>query len=213
MTRQLRIEYEGAFYHVLSRGNERKDIFRDDKDRGLFIEILGEMSERFSVDIFAYVLMGNHYHLLLRTNRPNISKSMQWLGVTYTRRFNIRYRRSGHLFQGRFKSFLIENDKYLLILSCYIHRNPLRAEFVRRLVDYQWSSYQIYAYGKPSPEWLRTIVLFSQIPGKDKNREYKEIVQNYSKEEKRIWEDFRHGSLFGSKEYCDYIVTSVLKMS
>ncbi|WP_096894603.1 transposase [Candidatus Scalindua japonica] len=91
MTRQLRIEYEGAFYHVLSRGNERKEIFRDDKDRSLFTEILGEMSARFSVDIFAYVLMGNHYHLLLRTNRPNISKSMQWLGVAYTRRFNIRH--------------------------------------------------------------------------------------------------------------------------
>ncbi len=205
MTRQLRIEYEGAFYHVLSRGNEQKEIFRNDKDRSLFIELLGEMSARFSVDLFAYVLMGNHYHLLLRTNRPNVSKSMQWLGVTYTRRFNIRHRRSGHLFQGRFKSFLIENDKYLLVLSCYIHRNPLRAGIVRRLVDYQWSSYRIYAYGKPPPEWLRTVVLLSQIPGKDKNRGYKEIVQNYSKEEKGIWEDFRYGSLFGSKEYCNYI--------
>ncbi|MCP4252845.1 MAG: transposase [Candidatus Scalindua sp.] len=197
MTRPLRIEYEGAFYHVLSRGNERKEIFRDDKDRSLFIEILGEMSARFSVDIFAYVLMDNHYHLLLRTNRANISKSIQWLGVTYTRRFNIKHRRSGHLFQGRFKSFLIENDKYLLILSCYIHRNPLRAGIVRRLVDYQWSSYKIYAYGKPSHSWLMTDVLFSQISGKDKSRGYKEIVQDYSKEEKRVWEDLRHGLLFG----------------
>ena len=205
MTRQMRIEYEGAFYHVLSRGNEQKEIFHDDKDRSLFTDILGEMSARFSVDIFAYVLMGNHYHLLLRTNRPNISKSMQWLGVTYTRRFNLKHRRNGHLFQGRFKSFLIENDKYLLVLSCYIHRNPLRAGIVRRLVDYQWSSYKIYAYGKSSPEWLRADILLSQFHGKDKNREYKEIVQNYSKEEKGIWEDFRHGSFFGSKEYCDYI--------
>lgn len=201
----MRIEYEGAFYHVLSRGNEQKEIFHDDKDRSLFTDILGEMSARFSVDIFAYVLMGNHYHLLLRTNRPNISKSMQWLGVTYTRRFNLKHRRNGHLFQGRFKSFLIENDKYLLVLSCYIHRNPLRAGIVRRLVDYQWSSYKIYAYGKSSPEWLRADILLSQFHGKDKNREYKEIVQNYSKEEKGIWEDFRHGSFFGSKEYCDYI--------
>ncbi len=205
MTRPLRIEYEGAFYHVLSRGNERKEIFRDDKDRILFTEILGEMSARFSVDIFAYVLMGNHYHLLLRTNRANISKSIQWLGVTYTRRFNIKHRRSGHLFQGRFKSFLIENDKYLLILSCYIHRNPLRAGIVRRLVDYQWSSYKIYAYGKPSHSWLMTDALFSQISGKDKSRGYKEMVQNYSKEEKMVWEDLRHGLFFGSKEYCDYI--------
>ena len=84
MTRPLRIEYEGAFYHVLSRGNERKEVFRDDKDRTLFTEIPGVMSERFSVDIFAYVLMGNHYHLLIRTNRPNISKCRQWLGVIYT---------------------------------------------------------------------------------------------------------------------------------
>ncbi len=205
MTRPLRIEYEGAFYHVLSRGNERKEIFRDDKDRSLFKEILREMSARFSVDIFAYVLMGNHYHLLLRTNRANISKSIQWLGVTYTRRFNISHRRSGHLFQGRFKSFLIENDNYLLILSCYIHRNPLRAGIVRRLVDYQWSSYKIYAYEKPSPDWLMTDVLLAQIPGRDKSRGYKEMVQDYSKEEKRIWEDLRHGLLFGSKEYCDHI--------
>ena len=205
MTRPLRIEYEGAFYHVLSRGNERKAIFRDDKDRRLFIEILGEMSARFSVDIFAYVLMGNHYHLLLRTNRVNISKSIQWLGVTYTLRFNIKHSRGGHLFQGRFKSFLIENDKYLLTLSCYIHRNPLRARIVRRLVDYQWSSYQIYAYGKLSPSWLMREVLLTQISGKNKNGGYKEMVQDYSKEEKRIWEDFWHGSFFGSKEYCEHI--------
>ena len=205
MTRPLRIEYEGAFYHVLSRGNERKEVFRDDKDRTLFTEIPGEMSERFSVDIFAYVLMGNHYHLLIRTNRPNISKCLQWLGVTYTRRFNIRHRRSGHLFQGRFKSFLVENEKYLLVLSCYIHRNPLRAGFVRRLVDYQWSSYTVYAYGRPSPDWLKTEMLLSQIPGKDKNRGYKETVQDYSREENRIWEDFRYGLFFGSKGYCNQI--------
>ncbi|ODS34383.1 MAG: hypothetical protein SCARUB_00514 [Candidatus Scalindua rubra] len=205
MTRPLRIEYEGAFYHVLSRGNERKEIFRNDKDCSTFMELLGEMSERFFVDIFAYVLMGNHYHLLLRTNRPNISKSIQWLGVTYTRRFNIMHHRSGHLFQGRFKSFLIENDNYLLILSCYIHRNPLRAGIVRRLSDYQWSSYTVYAYRKPSPDWLRTEVLLSQFPEKDKNLEYRKMVQDYSKEEKRIWEDFKYGLFFGSKEFCNQV--------
>lgn len=205
MTRPLRIEYEGAFYHVLSRGNERKKIFWDDKDHLLFKEILGEMSARFSVDIFAYVLMSNHYHLLIRTNRPNISKSMQWLGLTYTRRFNLKYSRSGHLFQGRFKSFLIENDEYLLMLSCYIHRNPLRAGIVKRLIDYPWSSYSNYAYGKPSPGWLKVNVLLSQCSGKNKNSEYKKMVQNYSKEEKGIWEDFHYGLLFGSREFCNTI--------
>ena len=104
MGRAWRIEYEGALYHILSRGNEQKEIFYDNQDRLQFLETIGEMSERYKTDIFAYVLMGNHYHLLLRTNRANLSKAMQWLGVTYTRRFNTRHFRSGHLFQGRFKS-------------------------------------------------------------------------------------------------------------
>ena len=96
---------------------------------------MGEMSDRFDVDIFAYVLINNHYHILFRTNKPNLSKAMQWLGVTYTRRFNNRHARSGHLFQGRFKSLIVENDTYLVRLSCYIHRNPLRARIVKRLIE------------------------------------------------------------------------------
>jgi len=135
MGRAWRIEYEGALYHILARGNELKDIFYDEEDRLLFLETIGEMSERYEIDIFAYVLMGNHYHILLRTNRANLSKSMQWLGLTYTRRFNIRHFRSGHLFQGRFKSIIVQNDAYLMQLSCYIHRNPLRAGIVERLAN------------------------------------------------------------------------------
>jgi len=102
MTRQWRIEYEGALYHVLSRGNERKEIFNGNEDRKVFLEALGQMSNRFDVEVHAYVLMGNHYHLLVRTKRANLSKAMQWFGVTYTRRFNLRNGRVGHLFQGRF---------------------------------------------------------------------------------------------------------------
>ena len=94
MGRAWRIEFEGALYHILSWGNERKDIFYDDQDRLLFLKTIGEMSERFEIDVSAYVLMGNHYHLLLKTNRSNLSKSMQWLGVTYTRRFNLQHFRT-----------------------------------------------------------------------------------------------------------------------
>ena len=155
MGRAWRIEFEGALYHILSRGNEQKDIFYDDQDCQLFLKTIGEMSERFEIDVFAYVLMGNHYHLLLKTNRANLSKSMQWLGLTYTRRFNLRHFRSGHLFQGRFKSIIVQNDAYLMRLSCYIHRNPLRAGIVERLADYVWSSYKAYAYGAKAPGWLR----------------------------------------------------------
>ena len=91
MARPWRIEYAGAYYHVLSRGNEGRDIFYDDKDRKAFLDVLSEVIDRFEIDVFAFVLMSNHYHLLIRTNRANLSKAMQWLGLIYTRRFNNRY--------------------------------------------------------------------------------------------------------------------------
>jgi len=105
----------------LSRGNERSDIFIDHYDRKGFLDAIEEMSERFKIDVFAYVLMSNHYHVLLRTRRANLKKAMHWFGTTYTQRFNRRHFRSGHLFQGRYKSIIVQNDAYLLQLSCYIH--------------------------------------------------------------------------------------------
>ena len=108
MARALRIEYEEALYHILSRGNEQRDIFLEDDDQLSFLKAIGEMSQRFDVDIFAYVLMGNHYHLLLRTRKANLSKSMHWLGTTYTRRFNLRPLRIGQLIQGRLKSLQVK---------------------------------------------------------------------------------------------------------
>jgi REP element-mobilizing transposase RayT len=210
MTRPWRIEFEGAYYHILSRGNERRNIFSDSDDRVSFLETLGKMSDRFEVEVYAYVLMDNHYHLLLKTNKPNISKSMQWFGTTYTRQYNIKHKRNGHLFQGRFKNFLIENDEYLMLLSCYIHRNPLRAGIVRRLADYPWSSYPIYAYGKKSPEWLLTKPILSLLDTKDKHMAYRKMVQDYSREEKKIWEDFRHGLFLGSQKFIDRIKSKYL---
>ena len=109
MARPWRIEYEGALYHVFSRGNNQQDIFLTDDDRHLFLDTIGQMSERFDTEIFAYVLMDNHYHLLLRTPKANLSRSMQWFGTAYTRRFNLDHFQSGHLFQGRFKCILVQN--------------------------------------------------------------------------------------------------------
>lgn len=203
MARPWRIEYEGAFYHLLSRGNEKRDIFIDDDDRHMFLDTLGEMAERFEMDIFAYALMDNHYHLLARTNLANLTKAMHWFGVTYTTRFNYRHNRSGHLFQGRYKSILVQNDAYMMQLSCYIHRNPLRGGFVKRLADYSWSSYRAYAYGKQAPAWLSTDLILVQFAGEgeEQHRLYREKVQRYSKEEKQLWEDFRHGCFLGSKKF------------
>ena len=210
MARPWRIEFEGALYHVFSRGNEQRDIYRDSEDRLSFMDSLGEMSERFEIDIFAYVLMNNHYHILLRTNRANLSKSMQWLGATYTRRFNNRHKRSGHLFQGRFKNIIVQNDAYLMQLSCYIHRNPLRAKMVKRLVDYKWSSYPAYAYGKSHSKWLNLDIILSQFNSKDHHKYYREKVQRYAKEEKRLWEDFRYGLYLGTHEFVDKLKSTFL---
>jgi REP element-mobilizing transposase RayT len=161
------------------------------------------MSNRFKVEIFAYALMPNHYHLLMQTHRPNLSKSMHWLGVSYTNRLNARHNRIGHLFQGRFKSILVENDAYLIELSCYIHRNPLRASIVKRLADYRWSSYLAYAYGRKPPEWLSMELILSSFEGGPKHLAYREKVRGYASEEKPLWEDFRHGLFLGSRLFVD----------
>ena len=205
MGRAWRIEYEGGLYHVLSRGNEGKDIFYDDPDRLTFLNVIGEMAEHYDVDIFSYVLMNNHYHILLRTNQSNLSKSMQWLALTYTRRFNNVHVRSCHLFQVRFKSIIVQNDAYLMRLSCYIHRNPLRAGIVTRLAQYPWSSYKAYAYGTKAPEWLLTKPILDQFKTDDKHKAYREKVQRYANEEKKLWEDFRHGMIMGTKKFVDKI--------
>ena len=190
MARAWRIEYKGALYHVLSRGNEGQNIVNDDDDRKLFLNTVGEMGERFAIDLFAYVLMDNHYHLLFRTNRANLCRSMQWFGATYTKRFNLRHNRSGHLFQGRFKNMLVQNDAYLLQLSYYIHRNPFRAKMVRRMADYKWSSYSHYAHGKSRQHWVDTEEILSQFRNvKDRHQAYRESMQKYAKEEQRVWED------------------------
>jgi REP element-mobilizing transposase RayT len=202
MARQWRIEYTGAIYHVLSRGNGGQEIFRSNDDRQLFLDLLGELVERFNIEVHAYVLMGNHYHLLLKTNDANLSRAMQWFGTSYTRKFNLKNRTGGHLFQGRFKSIIVENDTYLLRLSCYIHRNPVRAGIVERLADYQWSSYRFYAYkSKKVPEWLTTKTILNQLSGQDHHKAYRKKAQQYSDEQSSIWEDVKHGFIYGSQDF------------
>jgi REP element-mobilizing transposase RayT len=203
MARQWRIEYPGALYHVLSRGNGGQSIFRCDSDRNTFIELLEELHNRFDIEIYTYVLMNNHYHLLLKTKQANLSKAMQWFGTSFTRRFNLNNQTGGHLFQGRFKSIIVENDAYLRRLSYYIHRNPLRAQIVKRLADYKWSSYRFYAYKKKPPEWLNTHFILNQLSAKDRNRTYRLNVRNYSGEKAGVWKDVKHGLIYGGREFIE----------
>src|SRR5690349_15904543 len=129
MARKVRVEFAGAVYHVLDRGDRREAIFQDEKDRELFLTALGEVCLRMGWRVHAWVLMGNHYHLLLETPEPNLVAGRHWLQTTYTVRFNRRDRLCGHLFQGRYKSVLVDAEAggYFAVLSDYIHLNPVRA--------------------------------------------------------------------------------------
>ena len=152
MARPLRIEFPGAVYHITSRGNERKKIFWDDQDRELYLARLDQIHERFHWHVHAYVLMSNHCHLLVETPMANLSRGMRQLNGVYTQEFNRRHGRVGHLFQGRFKAILVEEDNYLLEVSRYIILNPVRAGMVERPEEYRWSSYpSIIGMGKHLP--------------------------------------------------------------
>ena len=153
MARQLRIEYEGACYHITSRGNQREKIFWDDKDREEFKKILKRTKERYGYLLHAYVLMDNHYHLLIETPHANIKQVMQNVNTSYTVYVNRRHERFGHLLQGRYKAFIVDRENYLLELGRYIHLNPVRAKIVKRPEDYKWSSYREYYQGG----WKQTI--------------------------------------------------------
>jgi len=148
MARPLRIQYPGAYYHITSRGKERKDVFNSVRDRGKFLSYLDSASERYNARIHVYCMMGNHYHLMFKRPDGNLSQIMQHLNGAYTTYFNTKLKRSGHLFQGRYKSILIEADEYAAQLSRYIHLNPVRTGIVEEPGKYPCSSYQFYSSRK-----------------------------------------------------------------
>jgi putative transposase len=157
----LRIEYEGARYHLLSRGDRREDIVFDDDDRRRFVEVLGEAATRVNWQVHAFCLMRNHFHLVIETPEPTLVRGMQWLLGTYTARFNARHRLRGHLFSGRYKSIVVDEaaDGYLRRVSDYAHLNPSRAGILSQgeaLESYPWSSYPMYLWpARKRPKWLR----------------------------------------------------------
>lgn len=207
MARPLRMAYPDTFYHVLSRGNERRDIFSDDKDYLKFLETLERMVERYQLEVHAYVLMKNHYHLLVRTKAANLSRAIQWLGVTYSVSFNRRHQRSGHLFQGRFKSFFIENDRYFTTMCLYIHGNPLRAGMVKKLSEYPWSSYRAYADKRYQLSWLTTGLVLGIYGGSRKR--FMKAQESFFGKDEDVLGDLRHGLYFGSEEFSEECIERV----
>jgi REP element-mobilizing transposase RayT len=168
MARKLRIQYPGALYHVMSRGDRREPIFADDQDRRRFIETLTEACEKTRWQVHAYCLMKNHFHLVVETPRANLVAGMKWLLGTYTGRYNRRHEEFGHLFSGRYKALLVDGsgNGYLKTVCDYVHLNPARAKLLRStepLSAFPWSSYPQYL-GAPGvrPEWLRVERLFGE---------------------------------------------------
>ena len=161
MARKLRVQYPGALYHVMNRGDRREPIFKDDRDRRLFLDALGQACLKTGWQVHAYCLMPNHFHLVVETPQPNLVTGMKWLLGTYTGRFNRRHKLFGHLFSGRYKSLVVDGggNGYLKTVCDYVHLNPVRAKMIasgQKLRSFPWSSYCAYlAPGRKRPKWLR----------------------------------------------------------
>ena len=178
MSRPLRIEYPGAFYHITSRGNAKMPIFDNDEDRECFIRILEDVVKRFNWVVHAYCMMDNHYHLLVETIDGILSKGMRHLNGVYTQCFNRRHDRVGHIFQGRFKSILVNRESHLLELCRYVVLNPVRAGMLKQMDQYRWSSYKATAGLEEKPEFLTVDWILSQFDMKKAEAEkaYKKFV-------------------------------------
>lgn len=208
MTRPLRIQYPGAFYHITSRGNEKRDIFMDKSDHLRFLFYLKTAFTRYKAVIHVYCLMNNHYHLLLETPEGNLSSILHYINASYTTYFNKKRDRIGHLFQGRFKSILVDKDSYALELSRYIHLNPVRAGCVIKPEDFEWSSFRDYISETKNSSWLNTKFILCYFNcGKQNNiKKYKEFV--YEGIKRKLVDPLKdtYGSIvLGKKEFLDRI--------
>jgi len=211
MARPLRIQFEGALYHVTSRGNARQDIFLDDEDRSAFLEVLGEAVTRYGWICHGYCLMSNHFHLLIETPSPNLSRGMQFLNGVYTQKFNRHHRRFGHVLQGRYKAILVEKESHLLELARYIVLNPVRAGAARSAKDWPWSSYRATSGQADAPGFLATDWILSQFDSQRERavRAYRKFVRQGRGVE--VWESLRAGCLLGTEAFVEAIRPALLE--
>jgi putative transposase len=205
MARPLRVDFAGALHHVMSRGNERQPIVRDDADRQRRVDWLRRTVERYGWRLHAFVLMTNHDHLFLETPEANLGSGMQFLNGSYTSYFNRRHRRVGHLFQGRFRGHLIEEEGHFLEVSRYIHLNPVRAGLVERPEEWCWSSYAGYHRERNALSWLCYSTVLGEFGGETTcRREYARFVQAGMAEPARSpFADAIGGLLVGSVAFVD----------
>jgi REP element-mobilizing transposase RayT len=199
----LRIEYPGAYYHVMNRGLSRRDIFLEDKGRESFLDLLADISRLWKVKIYAYCLMNNHYHLLIQTPQGGLSRAMRHLDGIYTQRFNRVHHRDGPLFRGRYKAILIDAEEYFLSVVRYIHQNPVAAGVVVDMDRYRWSSHWRYLRRRESPPWLHTQSVLSRF---GRLKEYQAFM--HSEIEKEVVDFYRgpyQKPILGDKGFIEWV--------
>lgn len=203
MARALRVDIPGAVHHVTSRGNERRPIFHSDEDRERFLALLGAAAKRFRWRVSAYVLMTNHFHLVVQTTDATLSRGMHWLNTSYAAWFNRRHARAGHLFQGRFHSIVIEKAAYFAEVLRYVVLNPVRAKMVNRPEEHRWSSFRATAGIDAAPDWLavdEALALFGADP-KAASAGYARYVAAKITFDESLWDQVRHGIFLGTEPW------------
>ncbi len=214
MARPLRVEYPGAFYHIIQRGNEGRDIFKSDQDREKFLEYIGVVSQRYRIVIHAFCLMNNHFHLILETKEPNLTRVMHVLNTSYSIYFNTKRKRSGHLFQGRYKAILVQADEYLHHLSRYIHLNPVRKRKVKAPGNYPWSSYKFFLSETKHPGWLKTDFILSMFDDRLKEARvlYKRFVgEGGGDEVEIIRNNITAGLILANQDFVEWVKDEFIK--
>ena len=216
-----RVEFEGARYHLLCRGDRREAIFQGEEDRGNFLETLGQSSARHGWRVHAYVLMSNHYHLLVETPQANLVRGMHWFQATYTMRYNRRHHLSGHVFAGRYKSLLIdpEEEGYFATVSDYIHLNPARAGLTGEgpLKSYRWSSLPWYGQAaRQRPRWLEVATVLGELGWRDSaadRRAYLQRMEARAREGQAFPQELRRGWILGGEGFRDRVLALVDRAS
>lgn len=223
MSRPFRVEYTGAIYHITSRGIDRRIIFNDENDYQHFIQLLKEGADFFRVEVISYCLMNNHFHVLLKTREANLSRFMQRLNVAYTRYFNHKYKRVGPLMQGRYKAILVGSDEYFLVLSRYIHLNPVSVKGIkgkglkdkeRVLINYKWSSYLAVIDPSKRSEYFKVEEVLGYTGGdtqngREKYREY--ILEGLNNEIKVPLDEVKYQLILGTEKFVEWVKDKFIK--
>jgi putative transposase len=212
MTRPLRIQYAGAVYHITSRGNEKKAVSKNDEDRRTFLNTLQHVNKRYNWICHAYCLMTNHFHLLIETHDGNLSLGMRQLNGVYTQLFNKLHGRSGHLFQGRYSSILIQKDSHLLEVCRYVVLNPVRTKMVENPEEYAWSSYRATAGREAAAPCLTIDWVLGQFNGKRSKAEaeYCKFVE-WGIGKETIWREVKGQSILGEDDFVEGMISHIKK--